>query len=330
MAVRKILAGAINPEGGMVQGFRAVFGAENVWSFDHAGLSKAGVPRAEISSSFVEAARQHQPDWVWLQIHDRDTLLPEAIQEVKNLLPSCVVTHFMGDYRPVIGELLASIAQVCHLALVSNEDQPKDFVEAGAPEAMYCPIAADWSEDILGIPDWDPPFRVPDVVFCGSNYGDVFPGTKDRETAARYLMDSGLDFGIVGKGWPSNFPMVGHCSRNQQVQIYRRAKVVLSINNYNTVRRYYSNRQFVALASGRPVVVKTVPGIQDDFKDGEDCVFYTKPKHLPKIVESILEDPTWAYQLGCGGRSVVLERHTWFSRILKVLPRIEMIAGRIS
>lgn len=330
MTIGRILVGAINPEGGMTHGFRSIFGFENVRTFDHAGMVKGGIRRIDIAKRFVEVAQEHQPDWIWLQVHDRDTLLPEAVEQVREIFPQCVVTHFMGDYRPAIGELLEAMVKVCHLALVSNADQPQDFLEAGAPEAMYCPIAADWTEDILGLPDWEPPFRIPEVVFCGSNYGDTFPGTEEREAAARVLMDSEYDFGIVGRGWPSEFPMLGNCTRSQQVQIYRRAKVVLSINNYNQVRRYYSNRQFVALASGKPVICRTVPGIEEDFKDGHHCVIYKKPKHLPRLVKAILEDESWANRLGSNGRALAIEKHTWFNRILMLLPRIEQIARRLS
>lgn len=330
--IRKVFLSTLNtryPQRGMEHAFRGIFGNENVDVFDPMERRRAKIPDDVISEEFVDAVVRHQPDWTWLQFQDSGALSTLAIMEARKQLPRCVFTHFMGDLRETIGPHLAQLCRSTHLTMVSNQGQLQMFLDVGAPRVQYCPIAADWEEDILGEPDWEPPFRVPDVVFCGSNYGETFPGTKEREEAARALMASGLDFGIVGKGWSKEFPVVGRCERRQQSSVYRRSKVILSVNNFNAIRRYYSNRLWVALASGKPVVCHSVPGIEEDLSDEGNCVIYTTADELTTEVGRLLSDPERRDRLGFSGRALVFARHTWFQRVLQVTGRVERIQAEL-
>jgi spore maturation protein CgeB len=181
----------------------------------------------------------------------------------------------------------------------------------------------DWHEDVLALPSWDPPFRVPDVVFCGNYYGSTFPGTGERASAIRSLWDAGIAVGVVGVGWPSDFPVVGRCGVKQQAHIYRKAKVALSINNFNSIELYYSDRQLIAMASGTPVVCKYVPGLEREFDNGSDCLWFRETPELIAHVKTLLENPEGRRRLGAAGRARIQRSHTWWHRILEVLPIVE-------
>jgi len=317
------------PQRGMEHAFRGIFGADNVAIYDPMERRRQRANDAAVTEEFVTIATAHRPDWIWLQVHDTGSIPPEAVMQVRKALPGCVITTFMGDFRDQVGVNMAAVVRVCHLTLISSQAQLQLFLDAGAPRVQYCPIAADWEEDILGEPDWEPNFRVPDVVFCGSNYGETFPGAKDREEAARALVTAGIDFGIVGKGWKGDIPVVGRCERHQQISVYRRSKVILSINNFNEARRYYSNRLFVALSSGRPVVCRRVPGIEEDLSDEGNCALYTTPEELVQAVKDFISDPSTRERVGAAGRMLVLSRHTWFQRVLHVMARVERIQAEL-
>jgi glycosyltransferase involved in cell wall biosynthesis len=166
---------------------------------------------------------------------------------------------------------------------------------------------------------------VPDVVFIGTNYKGVFPGTFEREQAIRALQAAKIDVGVVGNGWDNTWPCIGVCKVKQQHHVWKRAKVALSINNYNNLVRYYSDRQLIAMASGTPVVCYAVPGIGLDFDHGKHCLCYTSPDELVGCVRRLLSDESYRRKVGQEGRSEVIRHHTWFSRVLEAIPVIEAV-----
>jgi hypothetical protein len=212
----------------------------------------------------------------------------------------------------------------------SSVGQATLFRQAGASEVQYCQIGVDWEEDVLGLPKWTPPFRVPEVVLCGNYYGKTFPGTGDREDAVRRLEREGIDVGIVGTGWPKGFPVVGQCGVKQQHHVWKRAKVGLNINHFNAIELYYSDRQLISMASGTPVVCRHVPGLEREFVHGTHCLWYEDPADVVPHVQSLLGSEERRRWLGARGREVVLRGHTWWSRILGVLPTIERFSDHLS
>ena len=327
--IQRVLMAVINadhPQRGMEHAFRGFFGAAHVASYDYLDRKRRGLSNEDINREFLATAQAFQPDWIWGQFQMTEVITGPTILDVRKALPKCVVSHWMGDMRRSIAPSLADISKACHLTLISNEGQYDLFHLAGAKEVAYCQIAVDWEEDVLGLPSWMPPFVVPKVVFCGSNYGNAFPGTKDREAAAKALMEAGVDFGIVGGGWNAKeFPVVGKCEVKQQHHIYQRCQVALNVNNFNDVPRYYSDRLLIAMASGKPVVAHQVPDLDNDFTDDRHLMLYKTGEELVEKVRFLLNYEKTRTDIGTWGRTEVVRSHTWFSRITHLLPMIERI-----
>lgn len=324
----KILEATLNydhPQRGMLRALRALSTAD-VASFDYWKKFEQGLGRDVISQEFVELALAERPDWIWLQLQDSNVIQPEALLEIKRQLPGTVLVHWTGDARPAVGDYLSKICRATDLTLTSAGGLIPQFQNVGAKRAEYVQIGLDWEEDVLGEPAWEPPFVVPDVVFCGSNYGSSFPaGTKDRERAIRALQAARIKVGIVGQGWNSGWPVVGTCHVKQQIHVWRRAKVCLNVNHYNDLDRYYSDRQLIAMASGRPVVCHHVPGIEKEFEQGTHCVWYRDEAAMVAQVRRLLADSDAALAMGRAGREIVIREHTWFSRMLHVVTLVEAI-----
>lgn len=330
MPIRRVLLATINhdhPQRGMFQAFWSVFGPL-VSDFDYLEMSRSGMKNEEINSRFIQEVLRFVPDWIWLQVQDSGILRADTILEVRRLLPRCVVTHWTGDARPQVSPYLSSISKATHLSFVSSIGHLSLFRQAGAQEAKYLQIGLDWDEDVQGNPEWSPPFRVPDVVFCGSYYGNAFPGTGDRELAIRTLIEAGVDIGIVGDHWPSRFPVVGRCHVKQQHHVWKKAKVALNVNHFNEIELYYSDRQLIAMASGTPLVCRHVPGIEREFVNLEHCIWYRSPEELVEAVRRLLSDEGLRRKMGMAGRTEVIRKHTWFSRILEVVPEVEKLAEK--
>jgi hypothetical protein len=240
-------------QAGIVDAFSKVFTPGNIQHFDYLQEQRNGKSLQEVNERFLAAARAWNPDWVFLQVQETNVLQAQTLARLKRILPKCPISHWMGDCRTTVSPYLASICREAHLSLISSVGQTGMFMEAGAKEVRYLQIGLDWEEDVMGNPPWDPPFRIPAVVFCGGYYGNLYPGTVERERGVMAVRNAGIDIGIVGNGWPEGFPVVGVSGVKQQHHIWKRCKVALNINNFNDIQSYYSDRQIIAMASGNKV-----------------------------------------------------------------------------
>lgn len=310
---------------GMIDAFVKIFGAGQVQHFDYLQEQRDGRSIPEVNARFVRAALEFRPEFVWLHLQETNVIQASAIEQLKKSLPKTVVAHWMGDCRRTVSPYLASICRVADLTLISSVGQMDMFIGAGAKEVRYLQIGLDWEEDVMGNPLWTPPFRVPEVVFCGTYYHDLYPGTVDRVRGINALRAAGLDVGIVGAGWPTGYPVVGTCGVKQQHHVWKRCKVAININNFNDIDHYYSDRQIIAMASGKPLVCKYIPGLESEFEHGKHCLWYADEAELVRYVKTLLADPGLSQRIGAAGRDEAIRNHTWEARIRDIMPDVERL-----
>ena len=326
--IKRVLMSCINydhPQNGMLHAFQSLLGSSNVADFDFYDLLRKGMSKESISAAYVKACIDHKPDWVWMQLQDSKIITADDILKARVALPKTVFTHWTGDLRASVSPYLSSICKATHLTLISSTGQIPAFKAAGASRVKYCQVALDWNEDVLGSQYYEQPFRVPEVLFCGNYYGTTYPGTVDRERAVLALIKAKVDIGIVGHGWNSNYPVLGYCKLKEQVHVCKRSKICLNVNHFNDVERYYSDRQLVSMASGRPLVCKYIPGLEEEFTDGVHLRWYKTEDELALIVQQLLKDEQAREFIGSSGRSEVLKNHTWFNRFTGLIVDIEKI-----
>jgi hypothetical protein len=327
-------------QSGLIHAFDEIFGYSNVHSaFDYMAMHRRGMTSNQINGSLFDSVRKFRPDWIWMQLQTSDIVTSEVVENIKQVLPQTIVTHWMGDLRTEVPDHLARICKATDATLLSNRGQFQLYQAAGAKRVHYTQIGLDWDEDVLGLSwngdktnreVWEPPFRVPEVVFCGGYY-EHMPGHKLRLAAIRRLLEEKIDVGVVSESpWPSDIPVVGSCHVKQQHAVYRRAKVVLSINNYNDIENYFSDRQLIAMASGTPVVARWVPGLDDleyGFRTHECSMFGSylddSLDSMVKRVKRLLANEELRQSIGMAGRMRVMRDHSWHTRILDLLPVVE-------
>ena len=328
MSIKKIFMATINadhPQKGMLHAFQGVFGKDNVYHYDYMQRMRDTNWGVEfVNREFLLQAKAFNPDWAWLQLQNTHIIAQTTLNRLREELPKCVVSHWMGDIRTEIGDYLSSVCRSTHLTLTSSVGYLPLYERAGAKEAKYLQIGLDWEEDIDGIPDWTPPFQVSEVIFIGNYYGTTFPGVDERRGAVKALMQAGVNVGVVGSGW-GGVPLIGSCLVKQQVHVWKRAKVAISVNHFPDVEGYYSDRHLTALVSGTPLVCRYIPGLEREFQNGVHLRWYKTEAELVEIVKELLADEPQRKRLGAAGRAEVIRRHSWFSRILEVLPDIERI-----
>lgn len=330
MTIRRVLMATINadhPQAGMIHAFEGIFGAGNICHFDYLELTRRtnwGIEH--VNDQFIRAATDFKPDWAFLQLQNSNVISPDTIELLREKLPHCVFTHWSGDVREKVLSYFGGICRATHLTLAANVGHLKKYEEAGAKETMYLAHGLDWNEDVFGLPSWTPPFEVPDVVYCGNHYGDRVMGTEARERAVRALYDAKIPIGVVGSGWENTgLPVLGTCLVKQQVHVYQRAKVALSVNHFPDLEGYHGDRTITAMASGTPVIQRNYPLLGIEFSEGEHLFVFRNEAELVEKVRELLDDADLRRRLGSNGRRHVLLHHTWFSRIFQVLPRVEEI-----
>lgn len=324
--IKKILSATINadhPQLGMEDAFRAIYGAENVRVYDYLKRFRETNNKGIVNEEFARACAEFKPDWLWMQLQMTNVITPQTIEHIRGILPGCVISHWMGDLRSSVSPDLAALSCATDVTLISNAGQLDKFRELGAKVVEYCQIGLDWKEDVEGIPEWTPPFRVPPVVFCGNYYGSTFPGSAQRIEGVKALRAAGIDVGVLGTGWPGDIPVIGQCHVKQQHHVWKRAVVAININNFNDVLRYYSDRQIIAMASGTPLVCAYIPGLEEEFQNDVHCLWFKTPQELVDHVKRLLADEALRTRIGEAGRAEVLRAHTWEARFREWGPRME-------
>jgi hypothetical protein len=349
MKIRTVLLLPLNYthlQAGMIQGFQQVFGAENVDVFDFMCAADRLIGAAtrtpdQVRAVFIERVAETKPDLVFMQLQDTGVITAEAIIAARAASPDTVFVHWTGDYRPEVSKYLGSICCVTDVTFASSVGQLPAFVAMGAPEAVYLQIGVDWNQDVLGLPAWEPPFEVPEIVFCGNHYaGGPWPaGTVQRLTDIRALKAAGFNVGVVGTGWPSDIPVVGECHVKHQHHVYTRARVVLSISHENTVDRYFSDRLLIGMASGTPTIARWFPGIEAEFAFNNDpsdgpvvtddpllmlLPYYKTETDLVDLVAEFVANEDLRRNAGADQCNFIRATASWFSRIVEtVLPVID-------
>jgi glycosyltransferase involved in cell wall biosynthesis len=306
---------------GQVEAFRKIFG-EQVGYLNWVAAHREGW---NVDAFILEEALRFKPDWIWIQAQGAEAFPTQWIVTVRKELPHCFITHWMGDCRPRITPRLAYLCRVTDATLISSVGQIPLYQATGAPRVEYVQVGLD-PEDLGDGPVWEPPFRVPDIVFCGNYYNhvDAFTvGTQERLSAIRRLRAEGLDIGVVGSGWPKDTPVVGKCTNKQSYHVYKRAKAVLSINHFNNIDRYYSSRLLIGMASGTPVLARRVPNLSEEFTHLDHCFMWSTHDELIDGATMLQRDQRSRSVIGALAWDHVRQHHTWESRVRQLAPKIE-------
>ncbi len=107
-------------------------------------------------------------------------------------------------------------------------------------------------------------------------------------------------------------------------RIFGEAKVALGCNHVD-LSRYYTKRSIYALASGRPYLVRYIPGMEKDFENGKHLVWYSTVDEAMKWLGALVEDEGMRTRIGTASRARMVERHSWAARLRdfgKVLGRV--------
>lgn len=151
-----------------------------------------------------------------------------------------------------------------------------------------------------------------DVQFAGSQTFAGRPGKyPNSEWRFRFVGALAEEFDLVlyGKGqWP--FPRKPHVVGQRFYDTFTEARVVVGANHWDLLR-YYTRRTVYALASGRPYVIRRIPGMEEDFTNWRELVWFDTVEEGLEAVRRLLAEPELAAKIGAAGRKLALERFSW-------------------
>lgn len=250
-----------------------------------------------------EAAKQLQPDIVFMQIQTENVISQKTLEE----LPGKVI-NWTGDVRQPIPGWYLQTGEKVHSTCFSNEHDVMKFEEYGL-KSSFLNIGFDQN---IFCPE-GPVNKDAEIVFMGNHYKNRFPLTKLRYNLVHKLRkEFGDRFKVYGSGW--DFPTGNVRDQQKEAAIYRGCKIAINCSHFD-LERYTSDRLFRIMGSGAFCLSHNYKGIEKDFKIGEDLVVWDTVESLIeniKLALPAIEERRWIASNGC---KKVHQFHTWDKRI---------------
>lgn len=264
--------------------------------------------------TFAEIVRRFKPDIVHMQLQETRKIFPPILQQLKQEFPNAIFSNWSGDVRKRIMPEVVEVGQVIDYTLLSNTGQLPLYSEAIGKPCFYFQNAVGPSFF------YDNPPGGTGIVFIGNNYHveknpalSSFPDSPERWEMAHALFDVFPEqFRLYGMGWPRAH---GKTLWREQTQVYAQAQVTIGHNNINSWSYYFSDRQLIAMAAGRPHVCRYTPQLEEIFEDGKECLFW---RTIPECIDRVqwcLNNPEEATNIGLQGQERVRKEHTWEVRV---------------
>ncbi len=172
-----------------------------------------------------------------------------------------------------------------------------------------------------------------DIVFVGSRIRSRNPlshfywvsrkRVKFVEAATKRY---GRRFGLFGMGWENNPSWQGPIAYATQHQAYCRSAVALG-GMPNAYHDYYtSDRPFIAVASGIPLIDYWISGVDRILDPGRDWWLAQSQEEMFAVCDKLLEMPdSDRVRLGQGARERVLAHHTQYHRCAEMIEIVKSL-----
>lgn len=151
-----------------------------------------------------------------------------------------------------------------------------------------------------------------DVIFTGGFKGAF----QDRE---KMLSAINKRFSLATYGRNSNRRVYG----TEFFEAHQRARVAfVPLPPKDVGERYWSNRVYLAAATGTPCVVGRVDGLEGHFEDGKDVMYFVDNETMVAAIQYLLHHPARARKMGLRARARVLKDHTYERRAEKLMEEV--------
>lgn len=220
----------------------------------------------------VQFARHYQPDMVMVNFKP---LNGTTVQRLRAELPGAVFVIRYGDMCEGLDARVLDVAKACDWMMATSAGPTlQKYKDAGVPHCAFIPNPCD--EDLEYRMDV-PPSCKSDLLFTGKINHHLEGQDSQREELIHHLVQKRnmTVWGCLGR------PAV---EGREYLQAICGTKIALSINAFNDIRCYHSDRLTHYLACGAFVLAKYVPGSERLFADRKHlCYFHTTEECLSLV-----------------------------------------------
>jgi glycosyltransferase involved in cell wall biosynthesis len=155
--------------------------------------------------------------------------------------------------------------------------------------------------------------------------GGKYANSKARLDFIREV-DRRFKLVVYGKGkWPVK-NLRPYAYGRKYPKALRTARILLNMYHWD-LKRYYTKRTIFSGASGRPLICKYIPGMEKDFTNGKNLVWFkTVPEALDKI-KFYLKNNKERAQLAVAQREHFVKHHSWEARLGEFEGIVERLLG---
>lgn len=280
--------------------------------------------------TLVKVAAEFKPDVFMFTIHFGFGL--EQIESIRKASPGVYVAMHYADQRDFVARHVSAVAAGLDLLLVNNED-PQDW-----KKYEKLGLKVDTLHDAASPREYypcDASGPACDVFFDGNNFWPVAEHFRKRPCSVPWWVEelyqfTGMKFrndlmcevnkafklAIRGSvGWDAVEydvqPMVYHPALLGEI---RRGHIVLGTNNLPKTRGYM-RRQFRAMMSGRLYMSEWLPGIERDFENHRDLVWFTSIPEALDLIRHYIENGSEREAIARRGRELAAVNHSYERRL---------------
>lgn len=277
--------------------------------------------------TFLKTIRDYKPDWIHMQLQYTGFIHPRNLQQIKKEFPHTVITNWSGDVRDFANMYFVQCGEAIDLSLMCNQGQLKMFKDKGLKRIQYWQIGIDPKQTFRMEDNSREALRKVynhDIVFCAS-YTSKFPDSDLRAKCVNaFTKKFGNKFAVYGTNWDRTPSFRGYLPYYDQNKIYNGSRIALSVNHFNNIRKYFSDRQLLTTGSGTMSLCHYIPGLEDYFENGKEVVWFkTIPEALNKAAY-YLKHPKEADEIGRRGAEKVLKEHSYLVRVMELSKRLKI------
>jgi spore maturation protein CgeB len=289
-------------------------------------LERFSIGKDLMQKKMIYEAEQMKPDLIFCQIQGSDIIDLETWQALQRI---AFTVNFNFDVR--INEQTQWLYNlVPHIGLVcfSNQEDVDECNRRGYKNVMLLQSSAD--------PDVYKPkegIERKGVVFIGTNFLNTnhqFPLSKERVEMVEFLKkEFPNDFKVYGNNWGDSHITVFKDDKNEEVEIYQSAAIVINQNNFNHTL-YTSDRLWRAVFCGAFCITEYFKGVEKLFDPYNQVECWKNFDDLARLIEHYLSHPESAIRNALSARQHALANHTWSSRVKEMMAFIENLQPNIT
>ncbi len=286
-------------------------GLNTIFDCLHLDWTKHGENSFQLQSVLLNTQNTFNPDYIFMHIQSGNVVRDDTLIQLSK---KSKIINWTGDVRNPLPSHYLHIGSKIFLTLYTNMNDVQtslqkgvraDFLQVGFDKKHFNPIGEKGN--------------YPEILFLGSNYGDMFPLSAFRgQMVERLKTEFGNKFGFYGAGWANANGNINTYS--EEGKAYRSCKIAINLSHF-AYSRYSSDRMFRILGSGALCLTHRFPNIEKDFKIGDEVVVWDSLQDLCNKIRYYIANEKEREIIAMRGCALARNKYTWdnFADNLKLI-----------